>query len=162
MSKKDDYFVTMDSQVKTWDAAVDKLNAESAKMSAESREIYDEQIKLVRDTRDAAFKNMEEMRAASESTWQQMQAGVDAAWNSMKDALDKASTKILKKPLSAAGGPGSFTHRVVRVAGSRRFSGSCPSMALRQIKLLAESRPYVRFRTESGGDRVVYGKNTDR
>ena len=96
MSKKDEYFATMDSQIKTWDVAVDKLNAESALMTAENRAIYDEQLTLVRATRDATFKSMEEMRAASESTWQQMQNGVDAAWNSMKTALEKASAKVLK------------------------------------------------------------------
>ena len=94
MSKKDDYFATLDSQIKTWDTEVDKLNAESALMSVENRAILDEQIKLARDCRDATFKNMAEMRAASESTWQQMQAGVDAAWNSMKHALAKASAKL--------------------------------------------------------------------
>ena len=40
MSKKDDYFATMDSQIKTWDVAVDKLNAESAQITAENRAAY--------------------------------------------------------------------------------------------------------------------------
>ncbi len=94
MSKKDDYFATMDSQIKTWDTAVDKLNAESAQMSVENRAVYDEQIKVARDCRDAAFRDIEKMRAAGESTWQQMQAGVDAAWNAMKLALEKASARV--------------------------------------------------------------------
>ncbi|MEO8104605.1 MAG: hypothetical protein ABI790_18975 [Betaproteobacteria bacterium] len=94
MSKKDEYFATMDSQIKTWDTQVDKLNAESAQMTVENRAIYDEQIKLARDCRDAAFRDMAKMRAASESTWQQMQAGVDAAWTATKLALEKVSARV--------------------------------------------------------------------
>ena len=94
MSKKDDYFATMDAQIKTWDVEVDKLNAESKLMSVENRAIYDEQLGVMRATRDTALKNLEDMRAAGESAWQQMQAGMDAAWNSMKVALNKASSKV--------------------------------------------------------------------
>lgn len=94
MSKKEDYFATMDSQIKTWDGEVDKLNAESKLASAENRAIYDEQLKLMRDCRDDGFKKLHEMRTAGDSAWEQLQAGVDAAWNSMKVALEKASSKI--------------------------------------------------------------------
>jgi uncharacterized protein HemX len=90
MSKKDEYFTMMESQIKKWDAEVDKLRASSAKMSADARAKYDEQLKAMRANRDAAHKKLQEIRTASESAWQNMQAGMDAAWASMKSALDKA------------------------------------------------------------------------
>ena len=56
MSKKDEYFAMMEAQIKKWDAEVDKLRARSHEMSAEARVKYDEQIKAMRASRDAANK----------------------------------------------------------------------------------------------------------
>ena len=96
MSKKDEYFATMESQIKKWDAEVDKLRAKSAQMSAEARIKYEEQLMAMRANRDAANKKLQEIRTASEAAWQNMQAGMDAAWASMKNALDKASSQFKK------------------------------------------------------------------
>ena len=65
----------MDSQIKKWDAEVDKLRAKGEHLSAEARAKYDEQLKAMRAGRDAANKKLQEMRAASESAWQHMQVG---------------------------------------------------------------------------------------
>ena len=54
MSKKDEYFKMMESQIEKWDAEVDKLRAKSVQMSADARTKYDEQIKVMRANRDAA------------------------------------------------------------------------------------------------------------
>jgi hypothetical protein len=96
MSKKDEYFTMMESQIKKWDAEVDKLRARSAQMSADARSKYDEQLKAMRANRDAAHKKLQEIRTDSESAWQNMRVGMDAAWASMKDALDKASSQFKK------------------------------------------------------------------
>src|SRR5437879_5512158 len=74
MSKKDEYFTMMESEIKKWDAEVDKLRAKSDQLSAEARAKYDEQIKAMRASRDAANRKLQEIRAASESAWQHMQA----------------------------------------------------------------------------------------
>lgn len=96
MSKKDEYFKMMESQIKKWDAEVDKLRTRSAQMSADARAKYDEQIKVMRSNRDAAQKKLQQLSTASESAWQNMQAGMDSAWASMKNALDKASSQFKK------------------------------------------------------------------
>ena len=96
MSKKDEYFAMMESQIKKWDAEVDKLKAKSEQMSAEASAKYAEQLKAMRANRDAAYKKLQEMRTASESAWQHMQSGMDAAWASMKSALEKASSQFKK------------------------------------------------------------------
>ena len=54
MSKKDEYFDMMESQIKKWDAEVDKLRARSDQVSADARAKYDEQLKAMRANRDAA------------------------------------------------------------------------------------------------------------
>jgi len=96
MSKKDEYFAMMESQIRKWDAEVDKLRAKSAQMSAEARIKYEEQLMAMRANRDAANKKLREIQTASEAAWQNMQAGMDAAWASMKNALDKASSQFKK------------------------------------------------------------------
>ena len=77
MSKKDEYFKMMESQIKKWDAEVDKLRARSAQMSADTRAKYDEQIKALRADRDAAQKKLQEMSTASESAWRPLPASSD-------------------------------------------------------------------------------------
>ena len=96
MSKKDEYFTMMEAQIKKWDAEVDKLRTRSHEVSADARAKYDDQLKAMRASRDAANKKLQEMRAASESAWQHMQTGVDTAWTSMKNALEKASSQFKK------------------------------------------------------------------
>jgi hypothetical protein len=96
MSKKDDYFAKMDSQIKKWDAEVDKLRIRSEQMGTEARAKFAEQLKTMRAARDAAFKKLEELHGSSESAWRHLEAGMDAAWASMKSALEKASAKFKK------------------------------------------------------------------
>jgi len=60
MSKKDEYFTMMESQIRKWDAEVDSLRAKSAQMSADARTKYDEQLKALRASRDAAHKKLQE------------------------------------------------------------------------------------------------------
>ena len=93
MGKKDEYFATMESELKKWDAEVDKLNAKGEQMSADVRVSYDTQLKALRADRDFAKSKLQELRTANESAWQQMQSGVDAAWTSMRNALDKAASQ---------------------------------------------------------------------
>ena len=94
MGKKDEYFATMESEIKKWDAEVDKLNTKGKQMSADVRVAYDTQLKAMRADRDLAYSKLQEMRTANESAWQHMQSGVDAAWSSMKNALDKAAAQF--------------------------------------------------------------------
>ena len=91
MSMKDDYVAIMESQIKTWDAEVDKLSAKAEQINADARAKYAEQLKTMRANRDTAYKKLQELQAANESAWQQMQAGVDAAWAATKSATEQAS-----------------------------------------------------------------------
>lgn len=96
MSMKDDYFAMMVSRFKRWDAEFGMLSEKGGQMSDAAVAQYDEQLKAMRASRDAAYKNLQDIRTASESGWRGMQAGVDAAWVSMRHALDTASTQSKK------------------------------------------------------------------
>ncbi len=96
MGTQVDYFATMETQLKKWDADVDTLNAAGEKAGVEARAAYKEQVKAMRLNRDAAYKKLAEMRKATDSVGQQMQAGLDATWNLMKNGLATATASIKK------------------------------------------------------------------
>lgn len=94
MGTHDDFFKKMDAQLKKWDADVDTLTAAGEKASAESREIYAEQVKALRADREAANKKLREMRAAGQAATLEMKSAVDVAWEAMKKGLDRASSNF--------------------------------------------------------------------
>ena len=94
MGTQAEYFTTMESQLKKWDADIDTLNATGAKASAEASAAYQEQVIAMRVNRDAAYKKLAEMRAATESVGKQMQAGLDATWESMRKGLETAAASF--------------------------------------------------------------------
>jgi hypothetical protein len=96
MGTQTEYFTTMESQLKKWDADIDKLNTTGAKASAEASATYKEQVKAMRVNRDAAYKKLAEMRAATESVGKQMQAGLDATWESMRKGMETAAASFKK------------------------------------------------------------------
>ena len=94
MSRNSEYVTRMDLQLKKWDADVDALAARGEKVNAEARAAYQDQIKNLRASREAAHKTFRQIRAASESASAQMQAGLDEAWKSMQKALQKAVAEL--------------------------------------------------------------------
>ncbi|GEM_PF-1212957 len=96
MSTKDDYIAKMNEQLKKFDAEIDQLTGKARQMSAEMQAKYAEQLKTMRENRDAAMKKMQEIQAATEPALQKMKAGMDSAWEAMRKAFDKASSQIKK------------------------------------------------------------------
>jgi polyhydroxyalkanoate synthesis regulator phasin len=96
MSMHSEYIAGMEAQLKKWDADLDALVAEGKKASAEARATYDERIKDLRASRDAAQKTFQEMRQATGSAGAQMQAAMQGAWETMQRAFEKVSLEIRK------------------------------------------------------------------
>ncbi len=96
MSKKDEYIAKMHEQMKKFDTEIDQLASKAKQMNAEMQVKYADQLKMMRDNRDAALKKLQEMQTASEPAVQKMKAGMDSAWDAMKKAFDKASSQIKK------------------------------------------------------------------
>jgi hypothetical protein len=96
MGMQTEYFTKMESQLKKWDADIDKLSATGAKTGAEASAKYKEQLKAMRVNRDAAYKKLAEMRTATESAGMQMQAGLNATWESMRKGLETAAASFKK------------------------------------------------------------------
>jgi hypothetical protein len=96
MSMHSEYIARMETQLKKWDADVDAFAAEGKKASAEARAAYEERIKDLRASREAAQKTFLEIGQATESAGAQMQAAMQEAWETMQKAFEKASLDIRK------------------------------------------------------------------
>ena len=96
MSMKDEYIAKMSEQLKKFDTEIDQMTGKAKQMSADMQVKYADQLKTMRDNRDAAMKKFQEMQVASEPAVQKMKAGMDSAWDAMKKAFDKASSQIKK------------------------------------------------------------------
>ena len=96
MSMHSEYIATMETQLRKWDADLDALAAEGKKASAEARAVYDERIKGLRASRDAAQKTFLQIREATESAGAQMQAAMQGAWETMQKAFEKAASDTRK------------------------------------------------------------------
>ncbi|TAK83893.1 MAG: hypothetical protein EPO20_16260 [Betaproteobacteria bacterium] len=66
------------------------------RMNAAARAAYQQQIKDLRASRDAAQKTFQEILVASESAGEQMQRGMKTAWETMQKALEKVSSDLRK------------------------------------------------------------------
>ena len=96
MSIHSEYIARMATQLKKWDADVDALAAKGKEASAEASAAYDERIKGLRASRDAAQKTFLEICQATESAGAQMQAAMQGAWEAMQKALERVSSDIRK------------------------------------------------------------------
>jgi hypothetical protein len=91
MSSNSEYVSSMQARMKQFDKDVDAL---SAKAGANARAAYDEQVKDLRASREAAHKQLLQLQAASESAGAAMQAGMQTAWDTMQAALKKVSADL--------------------------------------------------------------------
>jgi hypothetical protein len=96
MDANSEYIARMETQLKKWDADVDALAAEAKKASADARAAYDEGIKDLRASRDAAQRTFLDVRLAAESAGAQMKAAMQGAWETMQKAFEKVSSDIRK------------------------------------------------------------------
>jgi hypothetical protein len=86
----------IETQLKKWDADLDALAAEGEKAGAKVRAAYHEQIRHLRQGRDAAQKTFHEIRVAGEAAGEQMHAGMKTAWETLQKALEKAAADLRK------------------------------------------------------------------
>jgi len=86
----------MQRQLKNWDAEVAGLSAEGSKFTDAARTAFDERIRQLQASREAAQKAFQQIRLASDSAARQMHAGMENAWITMQKALEAASEELSK------------------------------------------------------------------
>lgn len=96
MDKKSDFVITMETQMKKWDADLDALNAVGEKANDAARATYQANLKSLRANRDEAQKTFKEMSDASVEAGEKMQAKMTASWETMQKSLEKVSADLRK------------------------------------------------------------------
>ena len=98
MNMNVEYVAKMEAQLKQWDADVVALVAEADKANARARAAYDERLKDLRESRDAAAKTLREIGAASEVATDQMRSSMEGAWVTMQRTLARVSSDFRTRP----------------------------------------------------------------
>ena len=96
MKTNSEFVTRMQAQLKKWDADVASLTEEGKKATDQARASYDEGIKGLRASRDAAQKTFQQICVASESAGAQLHAGMEGAWTTMQANLDKVLANLRK------------------------------------------------------------------
>lgn len=87
MSTKDDYIATMKSQLDSWSAEIDALQAKANDVRDDAKVKYAEQLAALRVKREEGEQKLDEMRQAGESAWEQVKAESEKAWAALKDSV---------------------------------------------------------------------------
>ena len=96
MDKSEKYVLKMESQLKAWDTAVDKLADGAAKRSGEALASYQETLRRMRAERDSAHATFTEMRVATDEAGRKLQSRMRVAWHTMEKALEQATADLRK------------------------------------------------------------------
>ena len=82
------------SQLKQWDAKIEKLEARAQKVGAGTKAEYNKQIQNLRDKRKAAQDRLGEVKQASGNAWEELKSGAEKAFDEMKNALQTVLSKF--------------------------------------------------------------------
>lgn len=94
MKSKEEYIDKLASQLKEWSAKIDELESKAGAAKADVKTSYDNQIKQLKDKRDAAMKKLQELKGASAGAWDTLKAGAETAWADLKNAVTAAKEKL--------------------------------------------------------------------
>jgi hypothetical protein len=96
MTPRSDFVTHMQSQLKQWDTDVAALVEEGKKASAQARTQYDEGLKGLRASRDAAQKSFQQICVSSGDAATQLHAGMEGAWTTMRTGLETLMQDLKK------------------------------------------------------------------
>ncbi len=94
MKSREEYIDKLASQLKEWSAKIDDLESKARAARAEAKTGYENQIRQLKEKRDAAAKRLQELRGASTEAWDTLKAGAETAWTDLKNAVTAAKEKF--------------------------------------------------------------------
>ncbi len=94
MSNRDLYIEKMKAQLDSWNASIEKLEAQARNAEADAKIKYREQIAELKKRREEAREKLAELREASEGAWHDLQSGIDHAWDAMEQAIKTAMSRF--------------------------------------------------------------------
>lgn len=94
MGTREDYIDRLAAQLKEWSARIDELEVKAHLAKADMKDIYEEQIKLLKDQRNASQKKLDDLKVASAEAWDTLKTGAETAWAEMQKAVSEAKAKF--------------------------------------------------------------------
>lgn len=94
MKSKEEFIKALHTKIDLWDAEIDKLSAQAARVEAESKEEYYEQIAELKTKRSQIKEKLDEVQQSGGEAWQDLKAGLDLAFETMNEALKSASSRF--------------------------------------------------------------------
>jgi len=97
MKSREEYIDKLAAQLKEWSAKIDELESKASAAKADVKTGYENQIRQLKDKRDAATKRLQDLKGASTDAWDALKAGAEAAWADLSKSVTAAKEKF-KKP----------------------------------------------------------------
>jgi SMC interacting uncharacterized protein involved in chromosome segregation len=94
MKSRDEQIDSLAAQLKEWSAKIDELESKARATKADVKTGYENQVKQLKDKRDAATKKLQELKGASAEAWDTLKAGAETAWSELKNAVTAAKEKL--------------------------------------------------------------------
>jgi uncharacterized coiled-coil DUF342 family protein len=94
MKSREEYIDKLAAQLKEWSTKIDELEIKARAAKAEAKTGYENQIRQLKDKRDASAKKLQELRGASAEAWDVLKAGAETAWTDLKNAVTAAKDKF--------------------------------------------------------------------
>jgi len=94
MKTREEHIDQLAAQLKEWSAKIDELEAKARVAKADVETNYENEIKQLKDKRDAAMKKLQELKGASAEAWEILKAGAETSWADLKKAVTAASEKF--------------------------------------------------------------------
>ncbi|HXY61508.1 MAG TPA: hypothetical protein VEJ22_01120 [Nitrospirota bacterium] len=97
MKNREEYIDKLAAQLKEWSVKIDELESKAHTAKADAKTGYENQIRQLKDKRDAATQKLQELKVASADAWDTLKGGAETAWADLKNAVTAAKEKF-KKP----------------------------------------------------------------
>lgn len=97
MKSREEYIDKLAAQLKEWSARIDEVESKARAAKADVKAGYENQIRQLKDKRDAATQKLQELKSASTGAWDTLKAGAETAWADLRSAVTAAKKKF-KKP----------------------------------------------------------------
>jgi uncharacterized coiled-coil DUF342 family protein len=94
MKSREEYIDQLAAQLKEWSAKIDELESRARTAKADVKTGYDNQIKQLKDKRDAAMQKLQELKGSSSEAWDILKAGAETSWAELKKAVTAATEKF--------------------------------------------------------------------
>jgi len=97
MSRRDDFVENLKRKLDGWNSELDKLEAKTDAIDAQSREHYRSTVQEVKEQIQQLEKKYLVLKNSTEDAWQDLKSGFELAWKEFETGAKSALKKITGK-----------------------------------------------------------------